>query len=62
MFVEFVEISDVLVAMLLMLALRLDSTSVKLPKANTPSISASFKILTVPEVWPRDRSPVEKSP
>ena len=44
------------------LVLMLDSTSVKAPNAKVPSMSASLRIVTVPEVWPKDKSPVEKSP
>ena len=40
----------------------LDSTSVRSPNAKAPSISASLRMVTVPEVWPSDKSPVEKSP
>ena len=75
-FVTFVAISvsleliaDALVAMSVsvelifeVLVLILDSTSDKLPKVKVPSMSASLSIVTVPEVCPRDRSPVEKSP
>ena len=44
------------------LVLMLDSTSDKLPKVKVPSMSASFRMVTVPEVLPSERSPVEKSP
>ena len=57
-----VAISVSLEVMLVLLVLILDSTSDKLPKVKVPSISASLSIVTVPEVWPKDRSPVEKSP
>ena len=56
-FVTFVAIPVALVAMsvsleliLVLLVLMLDSTSDKLPSVKVPSISASFKIVTVPEV------------
>ena len=57
-----VEIAELLVLMFVELVLILDSTSDKLPSAKVPSISASLRIVTVPEVWPSDKSPVEKSP
>ena len=40
----------------------LDSTSESEPKVKVPSISASLRMVTVPEVCPNDKSPVEKSP
>jgi hypothetical protein len=51
-----------IVEMLVVLLLIEDSTSVISPRVKVPSISASLRIVTVPEVWPRDKSPVEKSP
>ena len=59
---ELVLMFDALVLMLVVLVLILDSTSDMLPSVKVPSISASLRTVTVPEVWPRDRSPVEKSP
>ena len=45
------------------LVLILVSTLLKLPSASDPSISALFRIVTVPPVpWPRDKLPFEKSP
>ena len=43
-------------AMLVLLVLILDSTSDKLPKVKVPSISASFRIVTVLK-WTSDKSP-----
>ena len=57
-----VEIAELLVLMLVVFVLISDSTSVMFPIAKVPSISASLRTVTVPVVWPRDRSPVEKSP
>ena len=62
MFDALVLMLEVFVAMLVVLVLILDSTSDMLPSVKVPSISASLRTVTVPEVWPRDRSPVEKSP
>ena len=39
-----------------------DSTSEMFPTESFPLIDASFRIETVPEVCPSNRSPVEKSP
>ena len=50
MFVEFVEILDALVEMLEVFVLISDSTSVMVPRASVPSMSASLRIATVPEV------------
>ena len=65
-FVEILEVFDAisvtLDAMLVLLVLILDSTSESEPRVKVPSISASFKIVTVPEPIPKERSPVEKSP
>ena len=67
--VALVAISATFVAMSVSLELMLDvfvlmlvSTSESEPRVKVPSISASFRMVTVPEVWPSDRSPVEKSP
>ena len=49
-FVTFVEIPDVFEVMLVELVLILDSTSDILPTDKVPSMSASFKTVTVPEV------------
>ena len=38
------------------------STSDISPRVSVPSISALLSIVTVPEVCPRDKSPVTKSP
>ena len=62
MLVALVAMSESFELMLVELVLMLDSTSVKSPNAKVPSISASLSIVTVPEVWPKDKSPVEKSP
>ena len=62
MLVALVAISVSFELMFVLLVLILDSTSERLPSVKVPSMSASFKIVTVPEVWPNSRSPVEKSP
>ena len=62
MLAALVAMSVTLELMLVELVLMLDSTSVKSPNAKVPSISASLRMVTVPEVWPNDKSPVEKSP
>ena len=48
--------------MLVVLALILDSTLESEPSVKVPSMSASFLMVTAPEVCPSSRSPVEKSP
>ena len=58
----FVEMLDALVEILDVFELILDSTLEMLPSVRVPSISASLRMVTVPEVWPKDRSPEEKSP
>ena len=60
--VALVAMSVSLEAMLVELVLILDSTFEILPNVRVPSMSASLRMVTVPEVWPKDRSPVEKSP
>ena len=62
MLLALVAISESLELIFVLLVLMLDSTSDTEPSVSVPSISASFKIVTVPEVWPNERSPVEKSP
>ena len=62
MFVTLVAMSVSLELILDVFVLMLDSTSESEPRVKVPSISASLRIVTVPEVWPSDRSPVEKSP
>ena len=39
-----------------------DSTLDIFPRVRVPSISALLRIVTVPEVWPKNKLPVEKSP
>ena len=48
--------------MLVVLVVMLVSTSDRAPTVRVPSISASFRTVTVPEVCPSERSPDEKSP
>ena len=62
MSVTLVAMSVTLVVMLVALELISDSTSEIEPSVRVPSISASLRTVTVPEVWPRSKSPVEKSP
>ena len=50
MFVTLVAISVLLELILVVFSLILDSTFDILPKVNVPSISASFRMVTVPEV------------
>ena len=57
-----VAISESLELMFVVFELILASTSDILPNVRVPSMSASLRTVTVPEVWPKDKSPVEKSP
>ena len=50
MSVSFDDISEALLLLTVLLRLMLYSTSERLPSVKVPSISASFKIVTVPEV------------
>ena len=60
--VALVEISASLDEILVEFVFILDSTSEIFPNVKVPSISASLRIVTVPEVCPKDKSPVTKSP
>ena len=48
--------SEVLVLMLVVLVVMLDATSDRAPTVRVPSISASFRTVTVPEVCPSEIS------
>ena len=60
--VALVEMSVSLDEILVELVFILDSTLDISPRVRLPSISASLRIVTVPEVCPKDKSPVTKSP
>ena len=53
--VALVEMSVSLDEILVELVFMLDSTSDISPRVSVPSISASLRIVTVPEVWPNFR-------